>query len=184
MNPFLTTIILFTNLISFAQNISDSIKNRENIVVPSGIIYKYCSPSVIEKSKSLINQSISNPNESTLLSTILYVGPNLWSRIHSNPKISSIEGGNVTINIGNETRKGKMTQDLNDSKKIFEVIKEEVKSEKYILRKAKVNELTYYWSVISFDIEEPLIILETSKHKYILNISPKTQKLIWLDEAL
>jgi hypothetical protein len=40
-----------------------------------------------------------------------------------------------------------------------------------------------YWSVISFDIEEPLVIIETTQERYILNINPKTMKLIWLDQA-
>jgi hypothetical protein len=43
--------------------------------------------------------------------------------------------------------------------------------------------LQYYWAVISFDIDEPLLIVETSEHKYILNILKKDLKLMWLDEV-
>ncbi|KLT70319.1 hypothetical protein AB674_08025 [Flavobacterium sp. ABG] len=36
---------------------------------------------------------------------------------------------------------------------------------------------------MSFDIDEPLLIIETKEHNYILNILKKKLKLLWLDEA-
>ena len=65
--------------------------------------------------------------------------------------------------------------------KVWNEVKKEV-SENYQIRKANVDELKYYWSTISFDIEEPLFILETENHNYILNFLKKEMKLLWIDE--
>jgi len=77
----------------------------------------------------------------------------------------------------------KLTQDLEDSKRVWGELRREIAGKKFILRKARAKELQYYWAVISFDIDEPLVIVETDKESYILNISPKTMKLLWLDQA-
>ncbi|MFN8296231.1 MAG: hypothetical protein U0T69_08550 [Chitinophagales bacterium] len=62
-----------------------------------------------------------------------------------------------------------MSQDINDSKIIWDEFKKEI-SQDYKIRKANEDELKYYWSVISFDIDEPLLIVETNEHNYILNL--------------
>jgi hypothetical protein len=77
----------------------------------------------------------------------------------------------------------KLTQDIKDSKKVWDEFKKQINGRNFMLRKATPKELQYYWSVISFDIDEPLIIVETGEERYILNISPKTHKLLWLDQA-
>jgi hypothetical protein len=75
-----------------------------------------------------------------------------------------------------------MSQNVNDSKIMWDEFKKEV-SKDYTIRKANEDELKYYWSVISFDIDEPLLIIETKEHNYILNLLRKDLKLMWLDEA-
>jgi hypothetical protein len=82
-----------------------------------------------------------------------------------------------------EKLSAKMTQDKDDFKKIWDQVRKDIKNSDFIVRKATYSELQYYWAVISFDIEEPLLIVETSAHRFILNLSPKDLKLIWLDEA-
>ena len=78
---------------------------------------------------------------------------------------------------------GKLTQNKEDFKLVWDHLREEINKGSFKLRKATPTELSYYWSVISFDIDEPLIIIETPEHNYLLNISPKDLKLVWLDEA-
>jgi hypothetical protein len=99
------------------------------------------------------------------------------------PALSATTGGNVTINFNKEKLAAKMTQDADGFKKIWDQLRQEVKGKTVTLRKATYKELQYYWAVISFDIEEPLLVAETAEHSYILNLSPKTLKLVWLDEV-
>ena len=173
----LTNILFFIFIINnaFAQE-------TETIKIPKGIVYNYCSNKKIEKAKRLITNNISKENSYELLQKNLIVGPELWKRFKEIKKIQEIEKGKVTFHVDNLELDGKMSQELNDSKIIWDEFKKEV-GQNFIIRKANEPELKYYWSVISFDIDEPLLIVETKNHNYILNILKDDLKLMWLDEA-
>lgn len=160
---------------SFAQD-------KETITIPKGIVYNYCDPKVVEKAKKLITQNLSNSDNNKLLQNTLIIGPELWKRYKDNKKIQAIEKGRVEFHVDNLIIEGKMSQDVEDTKIIWEEFKNEV-AQDFTIRKANEHELRYYWSVISFDIDEPLLIVETKEHNYILNILKKDLKLMWLDEA-
>jgi RNAse (barnase) inhibitor barstar len=172
-----TTILLLIISIntSFAQK-------RETIAIPKGIVYNYCDSKTIEKAKQLITDNLSNSGNYEILQNLLIVGPELWKRFKDYKKIQLIEKGNVQFHVDDLILEGKMSQDINDSKIIWDEFKNEV-SQDFKIRKANENELKYYWSVISFDIDEPLLIIETKEHNYILNLLKKDLKLMWLDEA-
>ncbi len=110
----------------------------------------------------------------------LIIGPTLWNRFQN---IESLKGipGNVVFHIDDMKVDGKMSQDLDDSKKIWNEVKKEISGD-YKIRKANEDELKYYWSTISFDIEEPLFVLQTEHHNYILNFLKTNMKLLWIDE--
>lgn len=168
-------ILIFATNISFAQN-------TETINIPKGIVYNYCNNKIVEKAKKLISDNLSANNDYKILQNTLIIGPELWKRYKNNEKIQKIEKGKVEFHVDDLILDGKMSQDINDSKIIWDEFKNEV-SQDYKIRKANEAELKYYWSVISFDIDEPLLIVETKEHNYILNILKKDLKLMWLDEA-
>jgi len=116
------------------------------------------------------------------LNNILIVGPVLWTRFKHIETLNKIEGGNTSFHVDNAVLTGKMTQDVEDTKKVWAEFRKEIIGKKYIIRKLNEKELTYYWSIISFDIDEPLFIDETKEHKYILDILTDDLKLMWLDE--
>lgn len=173
----LTKIIILLSFFSFsfAQKV-------EKITVPKGIVYNYCDVKTLEKAKKLVAQNLSETNNYDLLQSNLIIGPVLWKSLKENNKIKTIEKGRVEFHVDDLILEGKMSQDVNDSKIIWDEFKKEI-SQDYSIRKANELELQYYWSVISFDIDEPLLIIETKNHNYILNILKKDLKLMWLDEA-
>lgn len=171
---------IFFLLSAFAINSFKS-QNTEIIKIPKGIVYTYADNKIVENAKNLITDNLKTDNYS-LLQVNLMIGPELWKRYKNIQKLDEIKEGKVIINVDNVELDGKMSQDLNDSKKIWDEIKREVDND-FIIRKANENELKYYWSVISFDIVEPLLIVETKKHKYILNLLKDNLKLLWLDEV-
>ncbi len=175
MKYILTLLLSTIFIICYGQNI-------EEIKIPKGVTYNYCDAKTIEEAKKLISENISDETKFTLTQKLLIVGPQLWNRYKDIKRLNEIEGGNTTFHVDNLELKGKMTQDIEDTKKVWDEFRKEVKGE-YKIRKANEEELNYYWSVISFDIDEPLLIVETKEHNYILNISKKDLKLMWLDEA-
>lgn len=168
-------IFLFISFLCDAQK-------SETIVIPKGVVYNYASGKIIEKAKKLIADNLSDTPDYNILKDNIIIGPILWKRYKDNQKIQNIEGGAVQFHVDDLIVEGKMSQHINDSKIIWDEFKNEV-ANNYIIRKATPEELLYYWSVISFDIDEPLLIVETKEHNYILNLLKKDLKLLWLDEA-
>jgi hypothetical protein len=168
--------LFFIHYTAFAQQV-------DSISIPKGVVYKYVNPEIVETAKALITKELGDSLAYKLNSGIMFVGPVLWMRYQKIPALAAITGGNVTINFNKEKLAAKMTQDADGFKKIWDQLRQEVKGKTVTLRKATHKELQYYWAVISFDIEEPLLIAETVEHSYLLNLSPKTLKLVWLDEV-
>jgi hypothetical protein len=175
MKKLIAFAFVFTSFLSHSQK-------SETITIPKGVVYKYADAKVIEKAKKLISDNLSSNNDYKILQNNLIIGPELWKRFKDNTRIQNLEGRKVEFHVDNAVLDGKMSQDMADSKIIWDEFKNEV-SKDYIIRKANEEELEYYWSVISFDIEEPLLIIETKEHNYILNLLKKDLKLLWLDEA-
>lgn len=175
MKKILLIAFVLVNFLSRAQQ-------TETITIPKGIVYNYCNPKVIEKAKKLITNNLSNTNDYKIVQDNLIIGPELWKRFKDKEKIQNIKQGKVEFHVDNLVLDGKMSNDINDSKIIWDEFKNEV-AQDYTIRKANEEELKYYWSVISFDIDEPLLIIETKEHNYILNLLKKDLKLLWLDEA-
>jgi len=169
-------LICLSNGLLFGQGI-------EKIEVPSGVVYNYCDSITYENAKSIVTQNLSDNEAYALIDQIMFVGPVLWARFKEIKSLKNIKGGNTTLLVDDKKLSAKLTQDIVDGKKVWDEFRREIDGKKFILRKASARELQYYWSVISFDIDEPLVIVETGKERYILNINPETMKLLWLDQA-
>lgn len=155
----------------------------DSVNIPKGVVYKYASPQAVQKAKDLIITELGDVPKYELNGGVLFVGPVLWLRYKKIPVLAAIEGGNVTINFNKEQLAAKMTQDKEGFSKVWDQVRQDVKGKEIVLRKATYKELQYYWAVISFDIEEPLLIAEAGDHHFIFNLSPEKLTLLWLDEV-
>lgn len=176
MKLIFSFLLLLVFLSTFGQT-------DEKIKIPKGIVYNYCDKSIVDKAKQQIIDNINDSNQYELCDKILIVGPVLWSRFKNNEILNNIKGGNTTFLIDNSQASGKMTQNISDTKKVWAELRKEINGQDFTIRKLNEKELQYYWSIISFDIDEPLLIVETKEHKYILNILKDSMKLMWLDEV-
>ena len=158
------------------------IAQKETIPIPKGVVYNYASNEVIEKARQLITDNLSDSPDYTILQKTIIIGPQLWKRYKDNPKIQQIKEGKIQFHVDDMVLAGKMSQDLTDAQIIWDEFRKEVAND-FTIRKANTWELKYYWSVISFDIDEPLLIVATKEHNYILNLLKDDLKLMWLDEA-
>lgn len=176
MKFWIACILSVTAFYGFTQPV-------ETIEVPKGISYKYCPPLLLDEAKQLLMTELSDSTTYALNDGIVCIGPILWARYKSQPPLRGIAGGNVAVFYQNQKLSAKITHDREAFKKVWDHFRTEVAGDSIILRKANPAELTYYWSVVSFDIEEPLLIAETGGRRFILNLSPKSMKLLWLDEV-
>ncbi|WP_278352440.1 hypothetical protein [Chryseobacterium gleum] len=171
-----TKILLF---LLFLINTAKA-QNTEQITIPNGVVYHYANEIINKKAKRILTESLTNTANDDLLGKNLIIGPTLWKRFKSIETLKSIPDS-LIFHIDDVEIEGKMAKKLDDSKKIWNEFKKEV-SGNYQIRKANEDELKYYWSTISFDIQEPLFIIQTENHYYIVNFLKEELKLFWLDE--
>lgn len=149
---------------------------KEKITIPNGVVYNYADDKINEKAKKLLTESLTNTINDDLLGNNLIIGPTLWKRFKNIESLKTIPDS-LIFHIDDIEVEGKMSKNLKDSKKIWDEVKKEI-SGNYQIRKANEDELKYYWSTISFDIEEPLFVLQTENHLYILNFLKKRNEVI------
>lgn len=122
MKCFIIFILIFVTALSFSQEI-------EKIKIPKGVVYNYTDVSTVERAKRLIASELKGKGDS-LCDKILIVGPTIWKRYIKNRTLNSIEGGNTTFVVDDRKLTGKMTQDVSDTKKVWQVLAEELKGKK------------------------------------------------------
>lgn len=170
-------IFILCLMINFAFS-----QNIEKIKIPQGVVYNYCTDYLNNEAIKNIKSSLGQKDNYSIIQANLTIGNQLWSRFRNIETLKAIKmGKKVIFRIDNTEVEGKMYENTEDSKLVWDEVRKEI-TENYVIRKANEVELKYYWSTIPFDIEEPLFILETQKHNYILNLSKNDLKLFWLDE--
>jgi len=125
----------------------------------------------------------------SLFDQYFIVGPILWKKIKNDNNIKKIDGGNVTLNLpvynqlGNIIEKrsveAKMIQDKTDFKIVWNLIMDFFTSPDINFRALNDKEKQYYWSVINYNIEEPIFIAEQGVVKILIDTND--EKVIWLD---
>ncbi|TAJ04855.1 hypothetical protein DMA11_23770 [Marinilabiliaceae bacterium JC017] len=151
--------------------------------IPENVVYKKNLDVVNNKAKEVILQEIKNPSYS-LFKDNLYCGPNFWHKYNYLP----IKKGDITFMIpqpnGSDIEAyGKLIQTPENFKTVWDAIVKDFKNTKYKIRKLNPKELSYYWSIIFFDIEEPIYIVENQNQRIVFDFDPNNlePKIIFID---
>jgi len=148
---------------------------NNDIEIPKGVVYKKTTDAINEQAKKVILNELKKPKY-TLYDKFVYCGPNFWTYYKNNAKVGAIEKGNIDFKVPQPDGKttvinGKLIQTSDDFKIIWDQIVKDFYSPNLIIRKLNKEELKYYWSIIFFDIEEPIFILESSNLKIIIDLN-------------
>lgn len=161
----LVTIFLSVNAMAFSEN-----------SVPHGITYIKASPEINKKTIETINEYL-HRDLSQLFGTHVIIGPGLWKNIHKSKAIknSDIITTNINIPITAGVNKGKF-QTLNggllQTQEQVSIFLGEFKKNiagKHRVRKLNEKELKIYWSLIPYDITEPVFIVETGSKQFLFD---------------
>lgn len=156
---------------------------KELVRIPEGVVYNYCKPKKFEKAKDLVlSELVLNKPSYQLVSESFFVGPVLWNRVSQVDSIQATKSTKVNLHIDEAMLEARFFQSQEQAMVLWNHIRHEFNGIPMRLRKANYQEINYYWTVISYDIDEPLIIAETPSRQYILDINLKTMSLKWLDE--
>ncbi len=162
------SLLLILNLTSIGFS-------QKNDSIPKGIVYKKKSDTINEQAKKILINELKSPSFS-LFDKLLYCGPNFWEHYKNDPKIKSIEKGNIDFQVPQPNgitiiKKGKLIQSTEDFTTIWNQISKDFFSPNLTIRKLNLTELKYYWSIIFFDIEEPIFVIESNQKQIIIDFS-------------
>jgi hypothetical protein len=156
--------------------------------IPEGVRYKKASDDINNLAKSGLEKALSSATfPSTLFGKTTVVGPMLWNvlkpgagkdLLNSKPFILVVPGKSSFAT------EGKALLADNERHALWKSI-----TDKYVnlktgkVRKAKAEEISYFWSTIPFDIEEPFWVIETSSDRFIASFEVKSgqPQLFWID---
>jgi hypothetical protein len=130
---FLFTFLALLNYLTLGQQI-------QKIVIPKGIVYHYCDSATYEKAKGIVKEELSETLSYSLVDKIMFVGPALWKRFRKLKSLKNIQGGNTTLVVDNKNLSAKLTQELDDSKKVWDEFRQEINGTEFALRKANPEE--------------------------------------------
>jgi hypothetical protein len=182
--------LLVTGIVLF---ISFSLIAQDSLVIPKGVVYKKTSTDINTKARALLLQELNAKTVTYALSEgAVFIGPRLWNRYKTNEAIGKIKEGNVQFRVpvtdpvtkkqSLEILTGKLLQNKEDFKTVWKQIVTDVGTAVPVIRKVNEKELSYYWAIINFDIEEPVYVVETANFNLLVQFIAAKMNIYWLEE--
>ena len=155
--------------------------------VPKGVRYKKATDEVNNSAKELLELALAKESREldvngTFGKDAIMCGPLLWNLI-GDP--DSFKGATpVSLILDGSVLQGRGITKEDQKRLLWERLTNKLKgSGAATVRKANSAEISFYWAMIPFDIEEPLFIADFSNYKLLVNFAVKDGKprLFWLD---
>jgi hypothetical protein len=189
----LSVLLAFQTAPSLTALSSASITPKNHTIsgqdVPRGITYKKASEPINAEAQSWLEQMIRDPRKvpTWLVGNLVTVGPMLWREF--DPKADSRFGDTGRFMLMIQTSKpfvvpGGVLRTEAAREAFWDVLwRLYPELAKASVRKAKAPELSYYWAMIPYDIEEPFFTLDTGKKQFIVNFLYEKNGIssIWID---
>jgi len=156
--------------------------------IPAGVRYKKATDEINSRSKSALESALTDSNfPSKFFGGSTVVGPTLWKALKPDSDRTLINSKPVMMIIPGKpsfAAEGKAMLADNERKAFWKLIAtkySDLKSAK--VRKAKADEISYFWSTIPFDIDEPFWVIETPSNRFIANFAVEggEARLFWID---
>lgn len=172
---FGTLLIGFCAALSVAQEI------------PKGVRYKNTTDETNNRAKTLLEQMLSKPAseigiEDTFGKDAVMCGPFVWEAVGDAKSFNGATPVNLIVN--GKVIQGRGIKDPEQKRLLWKRLLELLSSKgQATVRKANADEISFYWAMIPFDIEEPLLIADYGKDKLLVNFVVKDGRpqLFWID---
>lgn len=156
-----------------------------------GIVYKPASQERNEKARGYLTALMKDASAaySATQGQRFMCGPSLWSQLRKDPKAAGIGGAPAIMMIpsGGQVMKmeGRLLQSDEDLLNFWEALFSQVEFSTVSIRKLSENEKDIYWTMIAWDIEEPVFVVEGSMHNLIVDLSVDESgalEVFWIDD--
>ena len=161
----------------------------EKLDIPKGVIYKKTTADDNRKAFDKLWQVfVVGDRKATedLSDTILICGPGLWHNIKDDPEMKKLKLGVTVFQVPNingvQVLEGKLFQGKKEVADFWKAYWRKYKPDHQAkIRRPTPGELNLYWAMISFDITEPMFMVESKDATILTQFSDKSLKLGWID---
>ena len=112
-------------------------------------------------------------------------GPFLWQKLLKNNIFPSDVGFPILLRVPIKEKilelNGRAIRWLDQTTKLESYIRDELKNdESFIIRRLNPEEMRLYWGMITYDISEPIFIIESKSHNFLIDF--QEDKVMWIDD--
>jgi hypothetical protein len=163
-------------------------KNIYNkIDIPDRVAYKYAENVIMEQAIEMIISFLKQgKNHVEVCDGLVICGAYLTNKLSTNELFSKYEFINFTKNVYIGNRQEVIIEKAFKKEEAIIAFMNYVRNvitETNVIRIRKLNlrELDWYWTIISFDIEEPILIIEAGKRKFLIDFI-ENKNIFYVDE--
>lgn len=177
----MVVLCLATSCAAFAQS--------TNPEIPAGVNYKLASDEVNAAAKALLEKALEGDKAASkrLLAETVTCGPTIWHAIKPAADAKLLGSKELTLVLSTPKPlpfegRGLITDEQRDA--FWTTLLKQYPGLKAAkVRKAQAREISYFWSTIFFDIEEPFFAIDDGSHVFIANLALKNGQpvLSWFD---
>jgi hypothetical protein len=160
-------------------------------IVPKDVVYKRAGLDVnrraLGKLRDVFLAAGNKDASEVLFSTKLICGPGLWRNIKDEPEMRKIKEGVTLIKEqsldGVQTLVGKLFQGAPEVKAFWTVFLRKYQFDaRTLIRRPTPRELSLYWAMIPYDIEEPIFVVDGKRARILVHFVAKDEKIMWIDD--
>lgn len=116
-------------------------------------------------------------------------GPGLWRMIKDVPNISELDPVGATSVVddgggGFQKFEGALFQTEEQRTELIDIVRHILTDSEFQIRKPNEHELRVYWSLIPYDIEEPIYILDNGARRLLVDfvVTDESAQLFWIGD--
>jgi hypothetical protein len=153
--------------------------------------YRRASDEINQKAKLKLERALSikasETNADDLFAKAVVCGPLLWEALKDQTDTAlreSLRLNFIMLIPKGATKEGRSFVKPEPKQSFWNLFMEKVKgSNSTLVRRASKPELEYYWSTISFNIEEPLFVVDIGNREVLFNfvVENGEPKIFWVD---
>lgn len=185
-----TDFIIKLNPIKSSSSLS-STQQQPFIPPPDATWYKRATEEINQRAKSKLERALSakasDTNTETLFAEGVVCGPLLWEvlRDQAGKELQDALQTNFIMTMPKQmTKEGRTFLKPEQKRSFWNIFMERIKdNNSVVVRRATKPEIDYYWSTISFNIEEPLYVVDIGNRKVLFNflIENGEPNIFWMD---
>jgi hypothetical protein len=143
-------------------------------LIPTGVVYKTADDQSRKNAAAALRKLTSGGfREVALYGEPTILGPNLWQTLKNDSAVTAIEGPSIVFidPQTNATRHGRRIAGEDQRKQLNDALRTLFGGKAIRIRAATSRELSVYWGVIPFDIEEPVVVIDDGTYALLFDFS-------------